>query len=233
MSASFPFEKFQFNSNFLFEELPRADISMLEEKMTFRMYRKKQNVFTEGSYQSGVFYLKKGMVKKYKTDKEGREHIFYICIQGELFGYPALLSEDPCPDSASALEDSEIGFIAKNDFLQILDRSHRIEKFLLKNLSHEFGVMINQISGLAQKTVRERLALNLIILEERFHAYNCQGKESQINLSREDLASMTGTVIETLTRLLRSFKNEGLINVNGRSITIINRKELIKIADFY
>lgn len=196
-------------------------------------FKKGETIFREGSFPSGIFYVKKGKVKKYKTDQDGRQQIIYVCNSGELLGYPALLSEEAYSDSASALEDSVLAFISKETFLRVLDQSQILSYRLLKNLSHEFAVLENSIANFAHKSVRERLALSLLILKEKFMDKNNPDAFAEITLSREDLSNLTGTAVETLVRLLHTFKDEGLIETQGRKIRIIDAKGLVKVANFY
>ncbi|MBA4056423.1 MAG: hypothetical protein C0490_17035 [Marivirga sp.] len=102
---------------------------------------------------------------------------------------------------------------------------------LLKALGHEFSLFINNITNLASKTVRERLAFNLLILEEKFKTPGNPTIPSEINMSRTDLANMIGTAKETLVRLLHEFKSDKLIETTGRIIRITNRKGIIKEAN--
>lgn len=229
----FPIDKFHFKSNSVIDNLPEEDWFVLKTNMVIRKLKKGQTIFIEGTYPSGIFYLKKGKVKKYKADKDGREQIIYVCNAGELFGYPALLSNEPYSDSASALEDSDIGFISERVFFKLLGQSQVFSTALLKNLSHEFGVLENSIATLAHKTVRERLALSLLILKDKFKIKGETEKPAEIILSREDLSNVVGTAVETLVRLLHDFKDEGLIETQGRKIIIKNPKGLVKIANLY
>jgi CRP-like cAMP-binding protein len=233
MPTSFPIDKFHFKSDSILEGLPEKDMEALKSKMVSYKFKKGKMIFSEGTYPSGIFYLKKGKVKKYKTDRDGREHIIYVCNSGELLGYPALLSEETYSDSATALEDSELEFIPKDAFFKILEKSPILSTRLLKNLSHEFAVLENSIINFAQKSVRERLALSLLILKEKFRDKSNPNASVEITLSREDLSNVTGTVVETLVRLLHDFKEEGLIETEGRKIRILDAQKLVKVANFY
>ena len=233
MPTSFPIDKFNFKSDSVLEGLPEGDLEKLKSKMVSYKFKKGQMIFSEGTFPSGIFYVKKGKVKKYKTDREGREQIIYVCKSGELLGYPALLCEEAYSDSASALEDTVLDFISKDAFLTILEQSQVLSNRLLKNLSHEFGVLENSIANFAHKSVRERLALSLLILEEKFRDKTNSKAPVEINLSREDLSNLTGTAVETLVRLLHTFKDEGLIETEGRKIRILDSKKLGKVANFY
>ena len=222
-------KKFAFNNQYILNELPETERAFLKEAMKSKKYRKNQAVFSEGSIPSGVFYINEGKAKKFKLDSEGREQIIYIYTAGEFFGYSSLLSEEPYGDSVSVIEDANISFVPKANFMDLIDSSSTFSRLLLKSLSHEFSVMANFMAVLSQRTVRERVALSLLILHDK---YKTIGNE-EISISRLDFSNMVGTVIETLARILHDFKDEGLITTEGRIIRIEKQDELIKISNFY
>jgi CRP-like cAMP-binding protein len=199
--------------------------------MVVHNYKKGEILFKEGSYPTGMYYVKKGKVKKYKTDKDGKEQIFYICCEGELFGYHALISEEKCFDTSATIEASIIAFIPKEDFFKVVEASSILSNRLLKNMSHEFGVLVNRLVIFAQRTVRERLALSLIILQDKYKDKENSKKIVEIDLSRDDLSKLVGTARETLIRLLNDFKKADLIEVHGRKIIVKQLLELYKIAN--
>jgi len=223
--------KFTFNSQYILRELPISDREFLENVMVDKKYRKNQPVFVEGTLPPGIFYLQSGKVKKYKMDNDGREQIIYIYNAGEFFGYSSVLSESTYGDTTVAIENSIISIITIKDFNKILTVSSSFSRLLLKSLSHEFGVLANLMAVLSQRTVRERVALNLLILHDK---YKVDGMtNTYIMISRSDLANMTGTVIETLARVLHDFKHDKLISTNGRKIQLLNIERLVQIANFY
>lgn len=230
-SIDFPFDKFNFNSSSILEGLPESDLALLNKNMVTHTYRKGESLFREGSYPTGIYYIKKGKVKKYKTDNDGSEQIFYIYKKGEVLGYHALISEEKYVDTASTLEESTISFIPKDDFLLAVQTSSVLSNRLLKVMSHEFGVLVNSLTVFAQKTVRERLALSLLILRDKYKKENQDDKPVELDLSRDDLSKFVGTARETLVRLLHDFKEDGLIETNGRKIILKKPLELSKIAN--
>jgi len=224
-------ERFIFKSDSAFSNLPDNVKEVFLSQMIVKQFRKKQNIFTEGTYPAGIYFIKKGKVKKYKSLNGGKEQILYVCSEGELLGYAAFLSEEMYPDSAASLTDATIGFLSKDKLLKLLDEYDELSKMLMKNLSHEFGVLVNFIATFTQKTVRERVALTLLILQEKFKDNIDENNEIQINLTRADFANIVGTAVATLVRLLHDFKEENLIRTQGRKIVITNKLQLLEIAD--
>lgn len=231
MLKNFLSENFRLKTDQLFEGLTAEELESLMGSGVTHTYKKGEIIFREGGIPTGIFYIRSGRIKKYKTTMKGGEQIFYLCCEGELLGYHALLSEEHYPDSAATIEEAEITFIPKENFLHVLRNSTALSNTLLKALGHEFSLFINSITNLATKSVRERLAFTLLILDEKFKSSDHPGKASQINLSRTDLANMVGTAKESLVRLLQEFKRAGLIEKTDKTIRIIDRKGVIKEAN--
>ena len=228
----FPIDKWNFKSQSVFTDLPLDDLELLMANKTEQVYKKGEIIFREGGYPFGIFYIIDGKVKKYKLDKDGREQIIYVANTGELLGYHAILSEDRYPDSAAALEECEIAFIPKEDFLETIHRSEVLSRRLLKTLSHEFAVLANSLTMFAQKSVRERLALQLIVIREKYKVNFRPGMPVEINMSRDDLASLVGTARENVVRVLSEFKEDGILETKGRKIIVHDVNKLISITNY-
>jgi CRP-like cAMP-binding protein len=228
----FPIDNWDFMSESVLADLPAEDLETLLANKSEQLYKKGEIIFREGAFSSGIFYIVEGKVKKYKLDKDAREQIIYVANKGELLGYHAILSEGRYPDGAAALEESRIAFIPKEDFLETLDQSKVLSRLLLKTLSHEFAVLVNTLSMFAQKPVRERLALQLIVLREKYKVNFQPGMPVEINMSRDDLASFVGTARENVVRVLSEFKQDKILETKGRKIIVLNVDLLLKIADY-
>ena len=228
MNNNFPYSKYNFNNQDLLSGLTTAECDRLTAKEILN-FKAGTQIFKEGTEPKGIYRVLSGKVKKYTATNFGTDHIFYICGENEYLGYHAILSEEEYPDSATALLDCEVAFIPKNDFLNVVSKSHLLSQRLLKNLSHEFGVFLNATKILARYTVRERTAINLLILQRKFSV-----KESlkEIEINREDLASMVGTAKESLVRMLKDFKEEKLISTKGRIIFIEDLEGLVKASNY-
>ena len=232
ISGIFPIDKWDFKSESILSDLPAEDFALLTAHQIEQVYRKGEIIFREGAYPTGIFYITNGKAKKYKLDSEGNEQIIYVANTGELIGYHAILAEDRYPDSAAALEESTITFIHKDDFLTVLGQSDTLSKRLLKTLSHEFAVLVNGLTLFGQRSVRERLALQLVVLREKYKINFESGMLVEINLSRDDLASLVGTVRENVVRILTEFKLEGILKTKGRKIIVLNVNKLVEIANY-
>jgi CRP-like cAMP-binding protein len=228
----FPIDKWDFKSESVLANLPVNDFDLLTANKTEQVYKKGEIIFRESSYPSGIFYITEGKVKKYKVDNDGKEQIIYVANTGELIGYHAILAEDRFPDSAAALEKSRIVFIPREDFVATLQQSPLLTNRLLKTLSHEFAVLANSLTLFAQKSVRERLALQLIVLREKYKVNFQAGMPVEINMGRSDLASLVGTARENVVRVLTEFKEEAILETQGRKIIVLDVKKLIAIANY-
>lgn len=210
-------------SHSFFSQFTPDEVSGLNAHKSCHFYKKNQTIFVEGSFPRGVFCINHGKVKVYALGDEGKEQIVHIAKAGEVIGFRAMLSGEAYKLSATTLEDSNVCFVSKEDFLNMLDTNASLRNSLIQELSKELGERAIFITNLAQKTVRERLAYSLLILADVYG-------EEPINLSREDLANFIGTATETLIRLLKEFKDEGLIDTQTRKIFIQNKEELLQLA---
>jgi CRP/FNR family transcriptional regulator len=180
-------------------------------------------LFIEGSSPRGVYCVNDGKVKIFARGEEGKEQIIYLAAAGEVVGFRAMFSGEPYSVSATTLEESNICFIGKADFLDLVDTNSTLRNGIMKELSKELAERAMFITNMAQKSVRERLAFSLLMLSDIY-------KEEMINLSREDMANFVGTATETLIRLLKDFKEETLIATHARKIEILDREGLLKVA---
>ena len=228
----FPIDNWDFKTASVLSEMPEDDLNLLTANKSVYTFKKSEVIFREGGFPSGIFYIIDGKVKKYKVDKDGREQIIYVANTGEMIGYHAVLAEDRYPDSAAALEQSMIAYIPKEDFQAALRQSSVLGKLLLKTLSHEYAVLANTLRLFGQRSVRERLATQLIVMREKYKKNFEPGKPVEINMGRDDLASLIGTARENVKRVLSEFKDSGIIETRGRKIIVIDVKRLIALSNY-
>jgi CRP-like cAMP-binding protein len=194
-----------------------------------RSYRKKDYIFKEGEYPKQVFYLNKGKVKTYKANDDGKELIMSLYKEGDFLGFLPMLQSTTYPETAVALEDSIISIIPQKDFFELLHNNPSVASNFLKNLAKELTDKEDQLIDLAYNSVRKRVADALVRLQERYKEEN--DHHFTISILRDDLASMVGTAKETVIRTLSDFKDEGIIDIKGSKITILEEKKLINMLN--
>jgi CRP-like cAMP-binding protein len=212
--------QFYFVNNAFADFVRGEGADLLQKYVVVKQYEKGQSVFSDGAYPKGVFLIDKGKIKIFQKREEGFEQVLNIHIPGEIVGYRPLLCEEKYPVGATAIEDCQLAFIPKKQFLAALNQSSALSNMLLKFLSYEFTVWVNTISNLKDRSVKERLHLNLLILIQKY-----RGKKKwpvEITLSRADLAGLVGTSHETLARLLKVLREEKCFAVKGRKIIFQN-----------
>lgn len=198
-------------------------------------YKKGQVIFYEDSIAQGVYCISQGVVKLVKSSEDGREQIIRFSKKGEFLGYRALIAEEPFVASAECMEDTVACFIPRDPFMEVLSQNNRVNQEMLKSLCHELGIADGKIASMAHKSVRERLAETLLLLHTTFEedAPEEDGSLIHIVLPREDIANIVGTATETLIRLLSDFKKEGLIELKGKRIHLLNPTKLQRISDMH
>lgn len=226
----FTIDRYHLTSTSLFDCLSYDEALLIKSKLIRKEYMKGEYLFNEKSYSKGVYVLKKGKVKIFQTNGDGKQSIVYIYKKGDYFGYRPLLANQPHPVSAVAMDNAIVSFIPKELFLNILDRSSNLAQKLLENLSVEFSVWINKMTIFSQYSVKERVALSLLILNQVYQRSDDSSKPVYISISRDDFAGFVGTAKETLVRMLRIFKDEKIITTQGTKIIILKYRALLNLV---
>ncbi|MDO4762963.1 MAG: Crp/Fnr family transcriptional regulator [Flavobacteriaceae bacterium] len=185
-------------------------------------------VFKEGDMPKGVYFIEKGAVKLYKMGFNRKEQILRFAKDGDLIGYRSLLSEEEYGASAEAMTPVQLSFIPANIFHKLLMNVPKLSYAMLQKISCELGEYSNTIALLAQKTVRERLAEVLLLLEKKI-GIDPEGF-IKLCLTREEIANLIGTATESTIRLISEFKQDKLIEVEGRNIKILDHDRLRKLG---
>lgn len=193
-------------------------LQWLSENRDTSKYKRKQVIYSEGNRPYRLFYIQKGKVKLYKSNDDGKELIVDLYKEGDFLGYAALLEGTTYKETAEAMEDAELALIPKEDFEELMNTDNRIARKFISMLANKLMEKEKQLVGLAYNSLRKKVADALLILRKKY--------SSVINISRENLAAIAGTATESLIRTLSDFKNEKLIDINDRSIVILNEKKL-------
>jgi len=206
------------------------NIATINDSKICSTYKKGQVIFNEGAYPFGLFCVNSGKIKVSRSGDEGREAIIRLARAGDLLGYKALLTQERYTASAIALDDCSVCFIPKDLFLNILKKDASLSIELMHLLSSELGKVETKLTHLAQKPVRERLAETLLFIIETY-GYEDDNITLNVKLSREEIANIVGTATESVIRLLSEFKKDGVIDLDGKKIAVLDKIKLVKIAN--
>jgi CRP-like cAMP-binding protein/CheY-like chemotaxis protein len=198
---------------------------LISDERRINKFKKKQLLYSEGNHSNSLFFIVKGKVKTYKTNHDGREYIIGLHKEGDFLGYMNLLEEAVYSDSAMTMEDSDVCIIPRQEFFALLSSNSDIAAKFIKMLSSNILESEDRLLKLAYNSVRKRVSESLLMLQKNYQKENDKNKFS-MPVSREDLASITGASKETVIRTLSDFKEEGLIDIGGSTITIINETKL-------
>lgn len=224
----FTIEKYHLKSSSFFDYLTKDEKRLITEHSARVEYSKGDALFKEHSFSRGVFILRKGKVKIFQTNDDGKQSIVYIYKKGDYFGYRPILADEPNPVSAIAMDSVVVTFIPKETFLELLKKSKSLAQKLLIILSKEFTVWINKTTVFSQFHVKERVALSLLILNEVYRKTEDTNKHINIMISRDDFAGFVGTAKESLVRMLRILKDENIIITKGTKIILLKPELLIQ-----
>ncbi len=189
-------------------------------------FKKGEIIYTEGQNSNYIFLVTKGVVKCYKFDEQGKELITALHKEDDLFGYTSFIQNIPYQESAGVIKDAELAGISKEQLADVLNSNHKITLELIQLLTDDLKGVKNQLLEMAYSSVSKKTASTILKFAEKLNS-----KPNQpIKISRSDLSSVAGIATETLIRTMSSFKKQGLIEIEGRNVTIVNLEKLKEIV---
>lgn len=208
--------------------LSREELLLLSKCKESYLVKKGETIFEEGHTLKGIYCIKNGVCKLVKMNAQGKNVILKLTKGGELLGQDSIFSNETSHLSAIAIEDMSVCFIPKSDLLTFFEKNPRFSLEMTKELCSQLKNAEDYAINHTHKTVKERLAIALLEIK------NIKGEDENgflaLQLSRDDIASYVGTATETCIRLLSDLKKEGIIELSGKKIKIINKNKLNKLA---
>lgn len=206
----------------LFRGLPDEQIKIISCLTIEKTFVRGETIFFEGDEAKGFYIVSSGQVKVYKMNPQGKEHILHIFGSGEPIGEVPVFHSQPFPATAEALVKSSLLYFNRNDFVTLIQDHPSVSLNMLALLSMRLRQFATQIENLSLKEVPARLANYLLYVSQE------QDNTDTIHLSvsKGQLASLLGTIPETLSRIFAKMSDDGLIRVEGRTIVILDRDGL-------
>ena len=189
------------------------------------LYSKGDIIYEEGNNSNYIYLIRKGVVKNFKFDNDGKELTTNLYQEDELFGYTSFTQNIPYQESATAIKDTELVGVSKQELKDVLDNNHKITLELIQLLTDNLSGARDQLLDMAYSSVNKKTASTILKFAEKLN--NKSGEA--IRISRNDLASVAGIATETLIRTLSSFKKDGLIEIEARNIKILDIQRLQQI----
>jgi len=211
----------------LFQNLSEDDLKKIRRISVDKFFNKGQTVFSEGDEGIGFYVVAAGKVKIYKVSLEGKEQILHIYGPGNPFGEVPVFSGENFPANAQTLLKSHLLFFPRSAFTDLISRNPSLCLNMLAVLSMRLRQFTIQVENLSLKEVPGRLASYLLYLVKE------QESEDGVSLpiSKGQLASLLGTIPETLSRILARMSDSRLIDVSGGDITILDNFGLEELAE--
>lgn len=210
--------------------LSRDELATISGTKTAFTIKKGETLFNEGDNLNGVFCIKNGICKLTKLNSNGKDTILKLATKGELLGQRSMINDETSNLTATAIEDMMVCFIPKKEVMQYFTDNNKFSLLVTRDICNHLKDADKGLVDHTHKTVRERLAIILLKLEETAGTNHDTGALN-IQLSREDLANMVGTATESCIRLLSEFNKEGLIKLVGKRIIIKDHNTLRQIAE--
>tara|TARA_R110002020_G_scaffold137434_2_gene306652 strand:+ start:184206 stop:185258 length:1053 start_codon:yes stop_codon:yes gene_type:complete len=185
-------------------------------------YRTGEAIYREGDHSNKVFLTLKGVVKCHKMDSEGKELVTSLHRADDFVGFTSFLDTIPYEESATAVEDVELVALSKGLLKDLLERNNSISMELMGLFARDLAGIKEQLLQMAYSSVRKKTARTLL----QFARILDNKTDRPLKISRNDLASVAGIATESLIRTLSSFKKEGIIEIEGRNIKILNIQHL-------
>lgn len=199
----------------------------LKANARLNVYKNKQIIFREGNFPQHLYYIKSGKITAVKYNEEGKELTVGLYSPGDFIGYIALLENSEYKITARAIETTELLLISREEFMEQIKNNSAFAHQFTKVLVEKNNYKAEQMVQLAYNSLRKRVANTLILLKTKFSTE--QDDKASIKMTREELANLSGTTTESLIRTLSDFKGEGLIDIQGRTIKILDENRLINM----
>jgi CRP/FNR family transcriptional regulator, dissimilatory nitrate respiration regulator len=204
----------------LFAGLPSADLNHVAAISVLKRLNKGEYLFHEREPSRGFYVVQKGAINVHRVSASGKEQVIHVFRTRESFAEATLATDTGYPADARALESSQVLLVQKHEFIALLKRQPELALRMLGAMSQHLRVLVGLLDDLTLKDVETRLANWLV--------KRCPNRESQLpvrielTMTKRVLAAELGTVSETFSRTLAKLREQKLVSVKGRTLTVLS-----------
>ncbi len=204
----------------LFSTLSASDTEEVKPYLIPAKFRKKEVLFSEGDPSDWLYIVTNGKVKITKLSRSGREIILEIISPFDFFGGVAVMRGFPYPANAIAMDNSEVLKISRSNLMRILDRFPNLMYCMAMNIGDRIKGSHEALKNIAVEKVESRIASLLIKLADKTGVKTDNTIVIDMKLTKQDIAEMVGTTVETSIRTMSKFKKLGIVAEKGGKIVI-------------
>lgn len=215
-----------FWKNPMFEFLDAEELDRLYSLCATERFSKGDYIFLECDQPRNLYTVVSGEVKLLKQTEDGREMIVEMAYPGEIFGEEAIFDGQPYPMTAQALSDVELLSVSRTDFFAFLRDNPDLALEIITELGARLRTAQNTIRALAMERVEWRIARVLLMLSRKAGIMEADGVSIDLPLTRQDIADMAATTVETTIRVLSNFKKMGLVETEKGKIILRDKNAL-------
>jgi len=211
----------------LFTGLPQLDLEKIAAVTVVKSLEKGEYLFHEGDPASGFYVIQRGAVNVHRVTAAGKEQVIHVFRTGDSFAEVALAAPTGYPADARVLESTQVLLVHKDGILALVRRQPELALRMLGSMSSHLRVLVGQIEDLTVKDVETRLANWLV--------KRCPNPQSEapikieLTTNKRVLAAELGTVSETFSRTLAKFREQKLITVKGKAVTVLSPAKLVAL----
>ncbi|MFI5221088.1 MAG: Crp/Fnr family transcriptional regulator [Bacteroidia bacterium] len=213
----------------VFGSLTRADLHELNNYKNSNLVKKGQIIFSQNNPSHGLYCIHKGKAKMVVIGRDGKEQIVRLVKDADIIGYRSLIVGESYSASAITLEDSWVCFIPKERLWNLIEKNAQLSKNLMTHLAQDLKYAEKRSMDMQQKPASERLAEALLIMKETF-GMDKDGS-IKVELSREEIANLTGMAVETVVRNLKEFQESRILDLLKKKILILDMHRLEESAN--
>jgi CRP/FNR family transcriptional regulator, dissimilatory nitrate respiration regulator len=204
--------------------LPAQDLNLIADFSVGKSLRKEEYLFRESDISHGFYIVQSGSINVHRVHASGKEQVIHIYRAGESFAEGGLTTFNGYPGDARALEPSRVLLVQKAGFLALLRRQPELAFRVMNAMNVQLRTAISQLENLTLNDVETRLAEWL--MQRCPDPASAQPTKIELKMTKRNLAAELGTVSETLSRTLAKFRDQHLLYVNGRIVTLLNPSRL-------
>lgn len=211
----------------LFAGLPQPDLEAIAALTVLKSVEKGAYLFREGDLSQGFYIVQQGAINVHRVNAAGKEQVIHVFRAGESLAEATLATEMGYPADARAVESSQVLLVRKAEFIALLKRHPELALRMLGGMSQHLRVLVGQIEDLTLKDVETRLANWL--LKRCPRPPTAQPVTIELQVTKRVLAAEVGTVSETFSRTMAKLRDQNLVQVKGRTITVLNPASLANL----